>query len=284
MSEFGDRQLALGSLTGIRSFKVDRLGRLTGVSYPEVWKPGVNHARCSRMSRPLDPYSYLAAAVAGFGVMDVQRAMRRKEVSSPPVSLTKKPQHRAGEMPCSCGYYAYFDRGHNPHHNGAQVEGIVQGHGVTTVGSRGFRAERAEIVALIKPGRVRRGDRPLDGLAARCYGAGPAVAGVGFAAAFVGFIFGVAGTTQWGPLATPAFLLPIIGALMIYLGFRSIDVHFDGEITPRLPFDLVQANYPDVPVFRSRRAAMRAFPLTPPPPPVAPTPSTDPNFWTREAL
>lgn len=63
-----------------------------------------------------------------------------------------KPEtaHRAGQQDCTCGFYAYFDTKHNPHHDEeSNILGIVQGYGVVTVGDRGFRAEKLKIMALI---------------------------------------------------------------------------------------------------------------------------------------
>ena len=40
------RPLVADSITGTRSFAVDKLGRLTGVTHKDVWRPGVNCAVC----------------------------------------------------------------------------------------------------------------------------------------------------------------------------------------------------------------------------------------------
>jgi hypothetical protein len=44
--EFSGVDFAAGTVRGTRSFKVDKLGRLTGVAYEQVWAPGENHAEC----------------------------------------------------------------------------------------------------------------------------------------------------------------------------------------------------------------------------------------------
>ncbi len=46
--EFGGKEFAAGVARGARSFSIDRLGRLTGVSYKVVWRPGENEATCKR--------------------------------------------------------------------------------------------------------------------------------------------------------------------------------------------------------------------------------------------
>lgn len=208
--EFSDRPLVAGSIVGVRSFRLEWRGRLAGVSVPDVWLPGENVAECRKdhgslgyggvlhqmnitMNRMLYGYRTVTAPLTA-----------GPEPADKPVA-EKPPTHRAGDLKCACGFYAYFDNGANPHHHKGNVVGIIEGYGVVTVGSRGFRAEKATIKALVvKPKR---------------------------------------------------------------LGAQAID---------RLQF-----NYPDVPIFPSKSAALEAHPLTPPP---LPTPDTDPEFWTRPVL
>jgi hypothetical protein len=46
MNQFSDRPFALGSMFGIRSFKVNG-GELTGVVHPETWHADTNKAICA---------------------------------------------------------------------------------------------------------------------------------------------------------------------------------------------------------------------------------------------
>jgi hypothetical protein len=163
MSEFSDRPFVAGSLTGIRSFRIDNLGRLTGVSLTKVWTPGDNTAKCYRMdynrggslfaSMPsMQSYmNQMNQMLYGRGYIEVQ------EPKPKPVSLVKKPPHQVASLKCECGFWAYFDNDDNPHHQGGpmSIYGIVEGFGVITVGSRGFRAEKARIKALVIPGKKR---------------------------------------------------------------------------------------------------------------------------------
>lgn len=190
MSEFSDRPLVAGGVVGLRSFRVDKLGRLTGAVYREVWKPGDNEAVCRKGAAYRDLYSF-----GGTWQYDPDRGV-------------KNPRHRAGDIDCGCGFYAFFDRGKNRWHNRHRVRTVIEGWGVTTVGERGFRCERAKIVAFVAPawwefGRFRKSSLPAS----------------------------------------------------------------------------VRANYPDIPVYRSTRAALKRHPLTFVPPP---TPASDDDFWTRE--
>lgn len=86
---------------------------------------------------------------------------------------------------------------------------------------------------------------------------------------------------------SPWWLFLLLPALLGLLGLTA-GVHADfGDCDRRYDVDerraKLQRNYPDVPIFRSEKAALKAFPLTPPPAPPEPTPETDDNFWTREA-
>ncbi len=169
---------------------------------------------------------------------------------------------RVGQIGCTCGYYGYFDNGHNPHHTKGNVLAVVEAYGVTTVGSRGFRAEKARIVGLIDP--AHKGWRRVvnhRNLAWLCLAANT----FKLAQSLV--------LTRWSDAASSVVAMAIIAALMFAPVFRD---RIYPKSTP-LP-ESVRANYPDVPVYRSRKAALKAHPLTPPP---KPTPETDADFWTR---
>lgn len=74
-----------------------------------------------------------------------------------------QPVHDAPDDNCVCGFYAYTD----PQHEEIQtsllvpVLGLIKGHGRTLIGSRGFRCQKAEIVALVDPGEQVLGDLQL---------------------------------------------------------------------------------------------------------------------------
>lgn len=173
MSEFSDRALVAGSLTGIRSFKVDGLGRLTGVSYASVWLPGVNEAEC-RKSKDGDLMgTYMSSVFArwygGGGYYPTYPSSLTASIEIPKVStkvaldpsatasvVEAKPPHTVAGVDCTCGFYAYFDEEANPNHQSGQIHGLIEGTGIATVGTRGFRVEKARLIALvIKPGKKR---------------------------------------------------------------------------------------------------------------------------------
>lgn len=275
MSDFSDRPLVAGSLIGTRSFRVDKLGRLTGVTHREVWRPGLNEAECLRGQG----FSY------GGLIMPRAFTYYLGHSNGGSIDITAEPEtkkHQVASLDCACGFYAYTDTDANPHHEDGNVMALVEASGVATVGTRGFRAEKARIVALVAPKRPALAgwwDRyclTLDGSPL----ATSILAPVGMASGILA-----------GALLIGSSLLALgIAALIVGLGggvasvagmFRGQQLRFDRE-DHREPlsaeaFALVQRAYPDVPVFPSLRAALDRFPLSAPP---EPTPD-DEDFWTR---
>jgi hypothetical protein len=267
VSDFNDRPFVAGSVTGLRAFDVDSLGRLTGVVQRRVFAPGENNATCVGMSGAMQ---YLQRSM--------QRAIQQSLIhhtafydpTDPTVSgrataaAELEDKHRIGGLNCGCGFYAYFDGG-NDYAQEGRVAGIIEGYGTCTVGSRGFRAEKARLVALVLPGVA--GNRLVR-------------LGVWVWLWALLTLFNIAGIIQhtldpswWVLLSTFA------------LGFSSFELRRSvrKRRTNNEPLALVARNYPDVPVYRSQRAALRRHPLTTPEPPQPITPATVEDFWTREA-
>lgn len=126
-TDYDRRPFAAGSLTGIRSWRIDADGAtLTGVYHKHPWTPEENLADCCVRN-----HNGFAMSVCS----EKDRAPR---------------DHRPGISGCWCGYYAYFEAGNNSHHTrGTNVLGLIEGYGLMTVGDRGFRCEKARIVAFI---------------------------------------------------------------------------------------------------------------------------------------
>ncbi len=134
---------AAGVVRGVRSFMVDSLGRLTGVSFPEVWRPGENEARClKRIDDDLLPQLNSLMNWAGGS---------RVIVPSPSL-ITRSDTHAMRD--CKHGFYAYYD-GSDDYHRDGYVSAVVEGYGETVIGTRGFRSMRARIVALHIPETVK---------------------------------------------------------------------------------------------------------------------------------
>lgn len=131
--QFASLGFAVGLVRGVRSFGVDELGRLTGIHYRQVWVPGENQAQCR--TEPELTYSTW------------ERQSRPRPV-----------EDFAKHLPdCVCGFYGYYDGSNDYHSDGRTITGVVEGYGSTVIGTRGFRCEKARIVALHIPDAVKRG-------------------------------------------------------------------------------------------------------------------------------
>jgi hypothetical protein len=131
-------EFAAGVVTGTRSFSVDRLGRLTGVTYKKVWRPGENVAKCYRSE---DHYHSLLG-----GTIIRTSGIERTD------------EHAMTE--CDHGFYAYYE-GSNDFYEEGRIMGVIEGYGETLIGTRGFRASKARIVALHIPEDVEVAKRRL---------------------------------------------------------------------------------------------------------------------------
>jgi len=139
-----DFDLAVGSVLGLRWWALRRINsnvllvnapscplgseRLCGVQ--SFWQPGVNEAQCM-------PWN-----VSGVAIVD-------------PV-----PGHDVPFENCGCGFWAYWNTSSAPRPPDIisrcrrQVIGVVEGFGRTLLGDRGFRCQRARIVALAATGEL----------------------------------------------------------------------------------------------------------------------------------
>lgn len=171
MSDFNDRPFVAGSLTGLRAFSVDKLGRLDSPSYSSIFRPGENVAACRKSEAASSwggmfmpsrfyhyDYTFSPVPTSSFRARLLGFDPPREEPESKPEPLglvkafedEKRKTHRPGEADCTCGYYAYFD-GTNEYKDRTRITAVVEGYGLCTVGDRGFRAEKMRLLALVKP-------------------------------------------------------------------------------------------------------------------------------------
>lgn len=180
MSDFSDKPLVAGSLTGLRAFNVDRLGRLTSPQRFTIYTPGENIAECKKSmdymwalalstvrwmpsSFPTSYYT-LPGNTFSFGYYPAPPAAPK--VLTPAAMEasgveTEKPKHTAGNIECACGWYAYFD-GSNEYSEPTRLSALIEGYGTATLGTRGFRAEKSRLLAIIAP---KKSKVPADRLA-----------------------------------------------------------------------------------------------------------------------
>lgn len=117
--EFSGTPWAVGSMVGLRHFRLMADGSLVGMA-GYAWAPGTNTALCDRR---------LAQATG-----------------------TVPADHVVAHRDCSCGFWAYTSpRWLGRHDHGAGMLGIVEGFGHVTYGSKGFRSSKARLIAVVAP-------------------------------------------------------------------------------------------------------------------------------------
>lgn len=250
MSDFSDRPFVAGSLVGLRAFDVDTLGRLTGPTYGGVFKPGENVADCLTTQGWSMQLWQMDASLA---------RMTGKPVPPRPEVTQKKAaaKHPVAARACGCGFYAYFD-GTNTYAKADRVSAVIEGYGVCTVGTRGFRAEKARLLAIVDPS-MRRWWQSWK------FNVAMAV----FMAALL--TKNIAGHNWW--LAGMDVVVVVMNVISAVLNLRT-------QRKQATNLALIRRHYPDVPRYRTQRAALKAHRLTPPEPI---TPETADDFWTRSA-
>jgi len=138
IDQFSGIEFAAGVLRGTRSFKVDALGRLTGVSYEAVWRPGENEAECRKNVNDFVTFT-ISKAIAG-----------PQGTAMQPPADPKKPHPLTD---CKHGFYAYYE-GSDDYHKEGYISAVIEGYGEAVIGTRGFRCMKARIVALNIPDDV----------------------------------------------------------------------------------------------------------------------------------
>lgn len=132
---FGGYGFAAGVVTGLRNWKIDALGRLTGCVFKNsVWTPGENHAKCLKTNHVGGGY---VVTVTAYTIGSLEVPAQR------PHSLAE----------CEHGFYAYYD-GSRDYHERGDVTGIIEGYGETIIGTKGFRCMKARIIALKPSGSI----------------------------------------------------------------------------------------------------------------------------------
>lgn len=281
MSDFDGRDLYVGTIRGRRTWNVDSLGRLVGVSYPAVWIPGENVAKHAGLGSS-GPHLHFAP---GGMVMAAQtRAWLGLAHHVIPVGATQAssaPEHDFSECG-NCGFYAYYEDERRWSSPGV-VSGVIEAYGTVHRGTHGFRAEKAKIVALCveQPKRM-----PVRRLLRWIYDEDieVGVTAGGFLAGGALLIAGSGTSHISALLAVPLLILAAICGAVIAAGlvamFFGHDLGYARKRPNDLDADLIARNYPGIPIYRSREAMHRDFPADTPEPI---SPETDPDFWSRRA-
>lgn len=144
-----DSQLFIEPIRGIRAFGMDRTHPtnliLTGLVYNDYgWEPGWNQRKC------------------------LGNIINVLNLDGEVVSTFQVPRHKGEShtlQECSCGFYAYHDYSLVAHQYGTDMPlilGVIEGSGATMLGPKGFRSDKARVVAVCLPEKVR--GHALEGL------------------------------------------------------------------------------------------------------------------------
>lgn len=128
--QFDSLGFAPGVVTGARTFRVDEGGWLTGVIHKTRWVSGENKAECRAHIQPW-PIMYWTPS----------------NPNPRPLFEEPEPKEPHGMLECRHGFHGYYE-GSNDYRTQGEIYGVIEGYGEVVIGTRGFRAMKARIVAL----------------------------------------------------------------------------------------------------------------------------------------
>lgn len=134
----GTFDFAMGEVYGIRVWRQDERGRLRArqIDGAPPWRPGLNTARC--FASGTSSMAAFITTIYGPSAPQVQSFLAATEDAVVP------------DEKCKCGFYAYTSETLESFEAGG-VLGVIRGSGRTLIGTKGFRCEKAEIVAVLDP-------------------------------------------------------------------------------------------------------------------------------------
>jgi hypothetical protein len=145
----GELELYPNAVRGTRTFGVTRAGWLVGIFFQQPWLPGWNQAHNWKRLNP---------SVDHHGNMEAVCPQREQDAlmggSTNRFGPYRSDWFRAASpAPMDAygarwGFYAYNDASNDFHADG-DIYATVEGRGRLCVGSRGFRAPEARVVALV---------------------------------------------------------------------------------------------------------------------------------------
>lgn len=138
---------APGSIKGARTWRVNDNGELFGVSFPVMWSPGENVAKCIRGTTTDGRHQSL------WNPAPIRDASDWPDVCVPMLDSGHK-----------CGFYGYMPESNSfpmftydrktDDSECKGVTGIIEGYGHVVTGKRGFRCEKARIIAVAIPTKI----------------------------------------------------------------------------------------------------------------------------------
>lgn len=146
-TEPAEFDFTVGSLTGLRGFRLWPDGSLTGLSYCQRYHTGENLAACYVLNQE-DP-------AVGTRQSWALLSAHLRFAGEPYDRDQDRPCHESDGQAfadCHCGFYAYNDPAWCEVGQGSNiVTGVVEAYGRVVIGSKGFRAEKVRVRALALP-------------------------------------------------------------------------------------------------------------------------------------
>jgi hypothetical protein len=130
--EFAGLDFGVGVVRGARSFRITDDGFLAGIVYHQIWTVGENLAIC-RKAETFIPQPYYTIN----GVLHTT-----------PTPDTRYQTFAHTMANCLHGFYAYYDGSNDFRTGPTYCPAVIEGYGEVLIGTRGFRAMKARIVAL----------------------------------------------------------------------------------------------------------------------------------------
>lgn len=188
-ADFTGVPFVAGSIRGERSFGLDFMGRLHSPMKPLIWKADGNESRClkadisiaTRLKKGKWPGALTTAQrfiPEGARVFSLYPEWRTNVSTDRGVGgllvavhwwsptdgehgielvprlvfeSALREDHGHNFATCSCGFYAYLNGCNEYADFPWSITGIIEGSGETLIGTRGFRASKARILALAAP-------------------------------------------------------------------------------------------------------------------------------------
>lgn len=179
-SDFNKYGFAAGDVRGTRAWSVDKQGRLRGIVFEKYWRPGENIAQCLRFKEIAvsiqGPQVSIQGVTTTFSTSAFTTGLNFNSLTCPcgcgrllgGGQVARELNPCSGMDPqCGCGFYGY-QHGSNDYYSPGTggkgpVGGVIRGYGKVILGTRGFRAEKVEILALyIDAEKLQMADHKLD--------------------------------------------------------------------------------------------------------------------------
>lgn len=155
MQGFSDAELVPGKANAIRAWDIDTLGRMVG-QFSQVWTPGTQIAKCLSKPNPFTLSNPFAKNRNLNPTFTVSYDLSDGELEAAKEALREiESQHPVPVPNCGCGFWAYTDASAWDHVDLEEtvggVIGVIAGWGNVLVGTKGIRAEKADVLAVTRP-------------------------------------------------------------------------------------------------------------------------------------